>query len=140
MLLTFSPSPYPVRPLPFKRLCVILSSICSLRKWVFFQLDGFYWLTFVMAVAASVIANQAMISGTFSIIQQCLVLGCSLRVKIIHTSSKYEGQVYIPEVNYRLMLACIGVTLGFRTTTKIGNGYSNIINLINPPIIHYPPF
>ncbi|RVW54550.1 Potassium transporter 5 [Vitis vinifera] len=82
-----------------------------------------YWPMFVVAVSASIIASQAMISGTFSIIQQSLSLGCFPRVKIVHTSTKYEGQVYIPEVNYLLMLACVGVTLGFKTTTKIGNAY-----------------
>ncbi|KAE8665464.1 wee1-like protein kinase-like [Hibiscus syriacus] len=59
----------------------------------------------------------------FSIIQQSLSLGCFPRVKIVHTSAKYEGQVYIPEVNYLLMLACVGVTLGFKTTEKMGNAY-----------------
>ncbi|XP_044501404.1 potassium transporter 5-like [Mangifera indica] len=82
-----------------------------------------YWPMFVVAVLASIIASQAMISGTFSIIQQSLALGCFPRVKIVHTSTKYEGQVYIPEVNYLLMLACVCVTLGFRTTEKIGNAY-----------------
>ncbi|KAF6134597.1 hypothetical protein GIB67_025712 [Kingdonia uniflora] len=85
--------------------------------------DPIYWPMFVVAVMAAVIASQAMISGTFSIIQQSLSLGCFPRVKVIHTSTKYEGQVYIPEVNYLLMLACVGVTIGFRTTVKIGNAY-----------------
>ncbi|XP_059625740.1 potassium transporter 5-like [Cornus florida] len=84
---------------------------------------GVYWPMFVVAVLASIIASQAMISGTFSIIQQSLSLGCFPRVKVVHTSAKYEGQVYIPEVNYLLMLACVGVTVGFRTTLKIGNAY-----------------
>ncbi|BBH10371.1 high affinity K+ transporter 5, partial [Prunus dulcis] len=82
-----------------------------------------YWPMFVVAVLASIIASQAMISGTFSIIQQSLSLGCFPRVKIVHTSARYAGQVYIPEVNYLLMLACVGVTFGFRTTAKIGNAY-----------------
>ncbi|KAK3041481.1 hypothetical protein RJ639_000458 [Escallonia herrerae] len=82
-----------------------------------------YWPMFVVAVLAAIIASQAMISGTFSIIQQSLSLGCFPRVKIVHTSTKYEGQVYIPEVNYLLMLACIAVTIGFRTTAKLGNAY-----------------
>ncbi|KAH9774343.1 Potassium transporter 5 [Citrus sinensis] len=82
-----------------------------------------YWPMFVVAVLAAIIASQALISGTFSIVQQSLALGCFPRVKIVHTSSKYEGQVYVPEVNYLLMLACIGVTMGFRTTVKIGNAY-----------------
>ncbi|KAM3700112.1 hypothetical protein ACJW31_05G075100 [Castanea mollissima] len=82
-----------------------------------------YWPMFVVAVLAAITASQAMISATFSIIQQSLSLGCFPRVKIVHTSAKYAGQVYIPEINYLLMLACIGVTLGFRTTAKIGTAY-----------------
>ncbi|XP_057965494.1 potassium transporter 5-like [Malania oleifera] len=82
-----------------------------------------YWPMFIVAVLASIIASQAMISGAFSIIQQSLALGCFPRVKIVHTSVKYEGQVYIPEVNYLLMLACVGVTAGFKNTIKIGNAY-----------------
>lgn len=69
-----------------------------------------------------------MISGAFSIIQQSLSLGCFPRVKVVHTSAKYEGQVYIPEVNYLLMLACVGVTVGVRTTEKIGDAYGNSHN------------
>ncbi|KGN44911.1 potassium transporter 5 [Cucumis sativus] len=82
-----------------------------------------YWPMFIVAVLASIVASQAMISGTFSIIQQSLSYGCFPRVKVVHTSSKHEGQVYIPEVNYFLMFACLGVTLGFRDTTGIGNAY-----------------
>ena len=82
-----------------------------------------YWPTFVVAVLASIIASQAIISRTFSIIQQSLSLGCFPWVKVIHT--EYEGQVYVPEANYLLMLACVAVTLGFRTTTNIGNAYGN---------------
>ncbi|XP_027349392.1 potassium transporter 5-like [Abrus precatorius] len=85
--------------------------------------DSLYWPMFVIAVLAAIIASQAMISGTFSIIQQSLSLGCFPRVRIVHTSTKYEGQVYIPEVNYILMIACIAITVGFKTTTKIGNAY-----------------
>ncbi|WVY97874.1 hypothetical protein V8G54_030025 [Vigna mungo] len=82
-----------------------------------------YWPMFIVAVMASIIASQAMISGTFSIIQQSLSLGCFPRVKIVHTSAKYEGQVYIPEINFILMIACVAVTAGFKSTTKIGNAY-----------------
>lgn len=80
---------------------------------------------FVVAVLAAIIASQAMISATFSIIQQSLSLGCFPRVKVVHTSAKYEGQVYVPEINYLLMLACVAVTIGFRTTDRIGNAYGN---------------
>ncbi|KAK3417906.1 hypothetical protein EUGRSUZ_H03891 [Eucalyptus grandis] len=82
-----------------------------------------YWPTFVIAVMAAIIASQAMISATFAIVKQSLALGCFPTVKVVHTSRKHEGQIYIPEVNTLLMLACVGVTLGFKTTLKLGNAY-----------------
>ncbi|KAL5827275.1 hypothetical protein ACOSQ3_019110 [Xanthoceras sorbifolium] len=85
--------------------------------------DPLYWPMFMVAVLAAIISSQALISGAFSLIQQSLSLGCFPRVKVVHTSAKYEGQVYIPEVNYLLMLACVGVTLGFKTPDHMGNAY-----------------
>lgn len=85
--------------------------------------DGLYWPVFVAAVMAAIIASQAMISGTFSIIKQSLSLGCFPRVQIVHTSTKYEGQVFIPEMNYLLMIGCVLVTVTFKTTEKIGHAY-----------------
>ncbi|KAL6226548.1 hypothetical protein ACLB2K_000510 [Fragaria x ananassa] len=82
-----------------------------------------HWPTFVVAVAAAIIASQAMISGAFAIISQSLTLGCFPRVKVVHTSAKYQGQVYIPEVNFMLMIASVVVTAAFQTTEKIGNAY-----------------
>lgn len=77
----------------------------------------------MVANAAAIIASQAMISGAFAIISQSLSLSCFPRVKVVHTSAKYEGQVYIPEINYVLMIACVLVTYGFKTTEKIGHAY-----------------
>jgi KUP system potassium uptake protein len=88
--------------------------------------DPVYWPTFVIAVAATIIASQAMISGAFSIISQSLALGCFPRVKVVHTSAEYEGQVYIPEINYMLMVACVIVTAAFKTTEKIGHAYGKL--------------
>lgn len=85
--------------------------------------DPIYWPTFVIAVAATIIASQAMISGAFSIVCQSLSLGCFPRVKVVHTSAAYEGQVYIPEINYMLMIACVVVSVAFRTTENIGHAY-----------------
>ncbi|XP_020106458.1 potassium transporter 5-like [Ananas comosus] len=82
-----------------------------------------YWPMFVIAILASIIASQAMISATFAIIKQSVALGCFPRVRVIHTSNKHEGQVYIPEINFLLMLACVLVTASFKETTKIGNAY-----------------
>ncbi|XP_027350064.1 potassium transporter 5-like [Abrus precatorius] len=85
--------------------------------------DPLYWPTFVVAVAAAIIASQAMISGAFSIISQALSLGCFPRVKVVHTSTKHQGQVYIPEVNYMFMIACILVCAAFKTTEKMSHAY-----------------
>ncbi|KAF3676538.1 Potassium transporter 5 [Capsicum annuum] len=82
-----------------------------------------YWPTFVVAVAAAIIASQAMISGTFSIVAQAQSIGCFPRVKVVHTSPKHGGQVYIPELNYFLMIACVIVILSFKTTEKLGHAY-----------------
>ncbi|XP_071691006.1 potassium transporter 6-like [Rutidosis leptorrhynchoides] len=75
----------------------------------------------VIAILAAVVGSQAIITGTFSIIKQCSSLGCFPRVKIIHTSSIYHGQIYIPEINWILMLLCLAVTIGFRDTKRMGN-------------------
>ncbi|KAL5826687.1 hypothetical protein ACOSQ3_018523 [Xanthoceras sorbifolium] len=79
------------------------------------------WPVLVIAILAAVVGSQAIITGTFSIIKQCSALGCFPRVKIVHTSSKIHGQIYIPEINWILMLLCLAVTIGFRDTKRLGN-------------------
>nr|XP_027097617.1 potassium transporter 6-like [Coffea arabica] len=79
------------------------------------------WPVLVIAILAAVVGSQAIITGTFSIIKQCSALGCFPRVKIVHTSSKIHGQIYIPEINWTLMLLCLAVTIGFRDTKRLGN-------------------
>ncbi|CAN4124253.1 unnamed protein product [Withania somnifera] len=75
----------------------------------------------VIAILAAVVGSQAIITGTFSITKQCSSLGCFPRVKIVNTSSKIHGQIYIPEINWTLMLLCLAVTIGFRDTKRMGN-------------------
>ncbi|KAL0350989.1 UNVERIFIED_CONTAM: Potassium transporter 8, partial [Sesamum radiatum] len=79
------------------------------------------WPVLAIAILAAVVGSQAIITGTFSIIKQCCALGCFPRVKIVHTSSKICGQIYIPEINWTLMLLCLAVTIGFRDTKHISN-------------------
>lgn len=79
------------------------------------------WPVLAIAILAAVVGSQAIITGTFSIIKQCSALGCFPRVKIIHTSSKIHGQIYIPEINWTLMLLCLAITVGFRDTKHMGN-------------------
>ncbi|KAM3335332.1 hypothetical protein ACQJBY_029647 [Aegilops geniculata] len=70
-----------------------------------------------------VVGSQAVISATFSIVKQCHALGCFPRVKIVHTSRWIHGQIYIPEINWILMVLCVAVTVAFGDTTLIGNAY-----------------
>ncbi|KAL8150143.1 hypothetical protein V2J09_019951 [Rumex salicifolius] len=79
------------------------------------------WPVLGIAILAAVVGSQAIITGTFSIIKQCHALGCFPRVKIVHTSSKIHGQIYIPEINWILMMLCLAVTIGFRDTKRMGN-------------------
>ncbi|XP_006658130.1 probable potassium transporter 9 [Oryza brachyantha] len=79
------------------------------------------WPVLVLAILASVVGSQAIISGTFSIINQSQSLSCFPRVKVVHTSEKIHGQIYIPEINWLLMVLCIAVTVGFRDTKHMGN-------------------
>ncbi|CAL5368113.1 unnamed protein product [Camellia sinensis] len=79
------------------------------------------WPVMAIAILAAVVGSQAIITGTFSIIKQCSALGCFPRVKIVHTSSKIHGQIYIPEINWTLMILCLAVTVGFRNTKHISN-------------------
>ena len=76
-----------------------------------------------LATIAAIIASQAMISGAFSITQQCVQLGYSPRVTIVHTSKQEAGQIYIPEVNSALMVGTLLVVLGFRSSTALGAAY-----------------
>jgi KUP system potassium uptake protein len=77
----------------------------------------------MLATAAAVIASQALISGAFSITQQCIQLGYCPRMSIVHTSETEHGQIYIPEVNRALMIGCLTVVVGFRSTSALGAAY-----------------
>ncbi|OLD33830.1 MAG: potassium transporter Kup, partial [Myxococcales bacterium 13_1_40CM_2_68_15] len=77
----------------------------------------------VLATAASVIASQAVISGAFSLTRQAVQLGYSPRLNIEHTSSREIGQIYVPSVNWGLMLLTCMLVLGFQTSSNIAGAY-----------------
>ncbi|TAK18071.1 MAG: potassium transporter Kup [Myxococcaceae bacterium] len=84
------------------------------------------WLVYPMvavATVATVVASQALISGAFSITQQAVQLGYCPRVTIVHTSGSAEGQIYIPEVNRILMVACITLVLVFKESSALAAAY-----------------
>ncbi|KAL0398107.1 UNVERIFIED_CONTAM: Potassium transporter 11 [Sesamum radiatum] len=92
--------------------------------------DKVYWPVFIIATLAAIVASQATISATFSIIKQALALGCFPRVKVVHTSKKFLGQIYIPDMNWILMVLCIAVTAGFKNQSQIGNAYGTAVVIV----------
>lgn len=83
----------------------------------------------VLATLATVIASQALISGAFSLTMQAVQLGYAPRFRIIHTSSSTFGQIYIPAVNWILMVSCIGLVVGFRSSTSLAAAYGVAVTL-----------
>jgi KUP system potassium uptake protein len=84
------------------------------------------WLLYPMiglATAATVIASQAVISGTYSMTQQAIQLGFLPRTYIIHTSDKAEGQIYIPSINMMLLVAVVAAVVGFGSSTNLASAY-----------------
>lgn len=77
----------------------------------------------LLAVAAAVIASQAVISGAYSLTMQAVQLGFSPRIKIEHTSQKAFGQIYIGGVNWLLMIGCILLVIWFRTSSNLAAAY-----------------
>jgi KUP system potassium uptake protein len=77
----------------------------------------------VIATAAAVIASQAIISGAFSLTMQAIQLGYSPRLRAVYTSERVIGQIYVPVVNWGLMIACVALVLGFRTSSNLAAAY-----------------
>jgi len=76
-----------------------------------------------VSTMATVIASQAIISGAFSLTQQAVQLGYAPRFDIRHTSAQEKGQVYVPEINWLLMLATLGLVFGFKSSTNLASAY-----------------
>ena len=77
----------------------------------------------VLATMAAVIASQALISGVFSLTRQAIQLGFWPRLTVKHTSAHAEGQIYIPEMNWLLMIGCVVLVLQFRTSSNLAAAY-----------------
>ncbi|CAL0324771.1 unnamed protein product [Lupinus luteus] len=92
--------------------------------------ERIFWPVFVVATLAAIVASQATITATFSIIKQALAHGCFPRVKVVYTSKKFVGQIYVPDINWILMILCIAVTAGFENQTQIGNAYGTAVVIV----------
>jgi KUP system potassium uptake protein len=77
----------------------------------------------VLATFATVIASQALISGVFSLTLQAVQLGYAPRTHIVFTSSESRGQIYVPLINWGLMIACVGLVVTFQTSGKLAGAF-----------------
>lgn len=97
------------------------------------------WPLVILATVATVIASQALISGAFSLTMQAVYLGYLPRMRIVHTSEARSGQVYIPAINWALMIAAIGLVVGFRSSNALASAYGVAVSLtmlITTVLIH----
>ncbi len=83
----------------------------------------------VLATAATVIASQALISGAFSLTAQAVQLGYVPRLVIRHTSRREYGQIYIPNINWLLMFACLGLVVTFRSSSNLAAAYGVAVTM-----------
>ncbi len=103
---------------------VVLRNPSALENPFYASVPG--WALFpaiLLATAATVIASQALISGAFSLTLQAMYLGFCPRLDVRHTSRSHRGQIYIPAVNWGLMLACIFLVLSFRSSGALASAY-----------------
>jgi len=83
----------------------------------------------ILATFAAIIASQALISGAFSLTRQAIQLGYSPRLEILYTSEHHQGQIYIPQVNWTLMFATLGLVLGFQSSSALAAAYGIAVTL-----------
>ncbi|MFL5908295.1 MAG: potassium transporter Kup [Solirubrobacterales bacterium] len=81
----------------------------------------------ILATAATVIASQAVISGAFSIAHQAAQLGYLPRLRVIHTSEREYGQVYVPVINWLLLVAVLALVLAFQSSSKLAFAYGTAV-------------
>jgi KUP system potassium uptake protein len=91
-------------------------------KWALLPLVG-------LSTAAAIIASQALISGAFSITRQAMQLGLAPRLDVEHTSAREIGQIYVPQVNWALMIATLLIVIGFRSSGAIAAAYGIAVTL-----------
>ncbi len=77
----------------------------------------------IMSTAATIIASQALISGVFSMVRQAIRLNMMPRLEVIHTSGEQEGQIYIPVINFLMLVGCLFTVLLFPSSTELAAAY-----------------
>ncbi|KAH6950398.1 potassium transporter-domain-containing protein [Ilyonectria sp. MPI-CAGE-AT-0026] len=91
---------------------------------------GSFYFSMVIAVLAAIVASQAMITSSFQLTSQVMRLSYFPHVKTVHTSRKFHGQVYMPLVNWLLMIGTVMVTTVYNNTTSLGNAYGVCVVIV----------
>ncbi|KAL8648546.1 MAG: hypothetical protein Q9210_004926 [Variospora velana] len=81
---------------------------------------GTFYLSLVVAILAAIVASQTMITATFQLLSQIIKLSYFPQIKLVHTSKIFQNQIYIPWVNWLLMIGTLLVTVAYNNTTKLG--------------------
>ncbi|THH10121.1 hypothetical protein EW145_g1548 [Phellinidium pouzarii] len=82
-----------------------------------------FWILYVFAILATIIASQTMLTASFSLVQQVVNMRSLPRLRMCYTSETMQGQIYIPVVNYTLMIACVVIVVCFKNSTALTNAY-----------------
>lgn len=88
-----------------------------------------YWIMFVLSTLSSIIASQALILSVFSITSQLINLDCFPKLRVVHVSHQYAGKVYIPTVNWMLMIGVVCTAAGFKNSNNVTAAYGLGISL-----------
>lgn len=91
---------------------------------------GCFWPSLIIAIAAAIVASQAMITACFQLLTQIMKLSYFPQLRVAHTSKTFYGQVYIPIANWLLMIGTVVVTAVYNNTTKLGHAYGVCVVLV----------
>jgi KUP system potassium uptake protein len=103
---------------------LVLADASAAANPFFLLFPGWLLIPLVgLTTAATVIASQAVISGAFTLVQQAIQLGAVPRLEVRQTSEESAGQVYVPQINWLLVAAVLGLVIGFRSSDVLANAY-----------------
>jgi len=110
----------------YETAVLVFKSPTCISFFFFIFVDILFWPVFVVSALAVIVASQAVIASTFSVVQQCHAFECFPRVKAVHSRRWIPGQTYIPEINWILMIISLAVTFGLGDKNRIGYAYGKL--------------
>lgn len=87
------------------------------------------WPLTILATLATVIASQALISGAFSLTSQAINMDYLPKMRVVQTSAHHKGQVYVPAINWFLLISCLALVAAFRSSTRLAAAYGVAVTL-----------